>query len=347
MRTENTAVSQNKLFYAVASLLFLVAAFLYLIRFFITPELIYPIRIDSLYVKYEAERNAVFSSDDQPEKSIQVYFNPLMLGMPYDLFDVKTFDGLLLKGWFIPSQEENANTLLIVHDLSESKLNYLNLIKQMHDRGLNVCAVDMRAHGNSEGGEFSPGMVALADMKSILDSLLKRDDANRIAIFGVGIGAASAIQIADYDGRCDALILQSPFDNFSDYVDNYAARKWKGMEFLFRAVLRRELEKRIRSDLSFFDLSEVIRCVNIPTLVIAGSNDEIVSPRFSKTVYDSCAASKKKLYLVEKASHHNIELLGGDEYYNFISEFVINSVPKKQKDTRFKKLALNDHEGHH
>ena len=330
----------------MASLLFLSATFLFLCNFFISPELIYPTRIDSLYVKYKAEVSSRFVQDD-PEKVNQVYFNPLMLGMPYDDFNVTTHDSLQLKGWYIPSTDEDANTLLIIHDLSQSKLNYLNLMKQMHDRGLNVCAVDMRAHGNSEGVEFSLGTTSLADMKTILDSLLRKNGTNRIAIFGAGIGAASAIQSARFDGRSDALILQSPFDNFSDYVNDYAKRKWNGMEFLLRAVLRRELEKRIQYDLSLLDMSEMISEVDVPTLIISGSNDEIVSPRFSKTVYEASGAKKKKLYLVEKAEHQNIELLGDEAYYNTITEFIINSIPRKAKDTRFKKLALNDHEGHH
>src|SRR6185369_4211090 len=298
----------------------------------------YPVRIDSLYVKYEAERNSEIISLDLPGKSSQVFYNPASLGMKYENFNIKTVDGLTLKGWYVEAGED-ANTLLIIHDLNQSKLNYLNLMKQMHDRGLNVCGVDMRGHGNSEGEEFSPGMIAVADIKAIFDSLLKKTGTNHIAVFGVGIGAAVAIECASFDGRSDVLILQSPFGSFSDYVANYSKRKWGSMAFLFHAVLERELEQRLQYDLQDLDLSEIIKYVNTPTLVISGSDDEIIPSMESYAVFDSSAAREKKLYLVRNGRHDNIEQLDGEDYYNCIAEFILNTVPRKSKETRFKKLA--------
>ncbi len=338
MKTEPETVSQNNLFYAIASLLLLIAAFIFLCRFFITPDLIYPTRIDSLYVKYEAARNSEILSQDMPGKSTQVFFNPASLGMTYQDFTVKTTDGLTLKGWYVEAGED-ANTLLIIHDLSQSKLNYLNMIKQMHDRGLNVCGVDMRAHGNSEGDEFSPGMVAVSDVKAIFDSLLKKTGTNHIAVFGVGLGAAIAIECASFDGRSDVLILQSPFSSFSEYVNRYVKRKWGRMAFLFHSVLERELEVRLQYELTQLDLSEIIKYVYMPTLVISGSDDEIVPSIDSYAVFDSSAAREKKLYLVRNGRHDNIEQLDGEDYYNCIAEFILNTIPKKPKETRFKKLA--------
>jgi alpha-beta hydrolase superfamily lysophospholipase len=331
-------MSLNKLFYSIASLLLLFAGFIFLCKLLIAPELIYPLRVDSLYVKYEAE-HAINNSVVKP---VPPLYNPSSLGMKYDNFNVKTMDGLTLSGWYVRSEDEGANTLLILHDLSESKINYINFIKQMNDRGLNVCAVDMRAHGNSEGGEFIPGAVVLSDVKIIFDSLLKKPETNHIAVFGVGTGSAIALQDASVDGRSDALILQSPFANFSDYVENYSKRKWGKMSFILHIVLERELEDRLQYELTDLDLSEIAKYVKTPTLFICGSNDEITPPSNSYAIYDSSGADKKNLILVKNATHRMIEENGGEEYYNKIAEFIINAIPKKIKDTRFKKLAMNN-----
>ncbi len=330
-------MSLNKLFYSIASLLLLFAAFIFLCRVFITPELIYPNRVDSLYVKYEVEKNI----NKVTGKSVQAFFNPASLGMKYENFDVKTADGLLLRGWYVTTGEAESNTLLIIHDLSESKINYLNFIKQMNDRDLNVCVVDMRAHGNSEGDEFTTGIVAASDVKIIFDSLLKKPETNHIAVFGAGIGAAIAIQNASLDGRGDVLILQNAFANFADYVEDYSKRKWGGTAFILHSVLERELEDRLQYELIDLDLSEIIKYVTIPTLFICGSNDEIISPRNTYSMYDSSGAKEKNLILVKNAKHNTIEQHGGEEYYNKIAEFILNTVPRKPKDTRFKKLALS------
>jgi alpha-beta hydrolase superfamily lysophospholipase len=332
------AMSLNKLFYSVASLLLFFAAFIFLCRVFITPELIYPHRIDSLYVKYEVER----SVNNLTGKNVQAFYNPSSLGMKYENFNIKTADGILLYGWYIASDEPEANTLLIIHDLSESKINYLNFIKQMNDRGLNVCALDMRGHGNSEGDAFIPGTAMLCDMKIIFDSLFKKPETTHVAVFGVGIGTAAAVQSASIDGLGDALILQSPFTNFADYVEDYSKRKWGSMAFILHSVLERELEERLQYELTGLDLSETIKYVDTPTLFICGSNDEIIPPRNAYSMYDSSGAKEKNLILVKNAKHNTIEQNGGEEYYNKIAEFILNAIPKKPKDTRFKKLAIKE-----
>jgi alpha-beta hydrolase superfamily lysophospholipase len=338
-------MSLNKLFYSIASLLLLIAAFIFLCRVIITPELIYPTRVDSLYVKYEVERSvnsAMEKTDDKVTPPYQAFYNPSSLGMMYEKFDVKTADGTSLFGWYVTSDDTEANTLLIIHDLSESKINYLNFVKQMNDRGLNVCVIDMRGHGESGGDAFLPGMTAISDVQIIFDSLLKKPGTNHIAVFGVGIGAAVAIQNASLDGRGEALILQSPFANFADYVEDYSKRKWGKMAFILHSVLERELEDRLQFELTDLDLSETIKYINIPTLFICGSNDEIIPPRNTYSIYDSSGAKEKNLILVKNAKHHTIEQNGGEEYYNKIAEFIMNVIPKKPKDTRFRKLAIKN-----
>ncbi len=330
----------NKFFYSVASLLLLIAAFIFASTFFVAPDLIYPVRVDSLYVKYESERATRTASHDSLGKALPVLFNPSSLGMKYEKFDVQTADGLILRGWYIANGDEEANTLLIIHDLSQSKINYLNMMKQMNDRGLNICAIDMRAHGNSDGTEFSPGMAAVSDFKNIVDSLLKKKSTNHIAVFGSGMGAAIVIQAASIDERFSALISQSPFSDFSAYVSQYSKRKWGKMSFIFHPVLERALEKRLQYELTELNLSEVIKYVKIPSLFICGDNDEIIQPIETYAVYDSSGAKEKNLILVKKAGHDNIEQTGGEEYYNTIAQFIANAVPKKPRDTRYKKLAL-------
>ncbi len=330
----------NKFFYLITGLLFLLAAFIFACPFFITPELICPVRVDSLYVKYESEKNAISNPQDVVVKINPPLYNPGSLGMAYQNFNIKTADSLTLRGWYVSTGEEESNTLLIIHDLSQSKISYLNMMKQMYDRGLNICAVDMRAHGNSDGDEFSPGMVTVADFKIVLDSLQKKKETNHVAVFGAGLGAAVAIQLASVDERCEALIVQSPFVNFYDYVNNYVKRKWKIMGFVLHVVLERKLEKQLQYELKDLDLPEIVRYIKTPSLFICGGNDEIIAPVETYATYDSSGAKEKNLILVKKAEHDNIEQIGGEEYYNSIAQFIANVIPKKVKDTRFKKLAL-------
>lgn len=61
------------------------------------------------------------------------------------------------------------------------------------------------------------------------------------------------------------------------------------------------------------DLPLLASVVKTPTLVVTGSEDELVFPTESLAVFDSSAAPKKDLLLIRKAGHQNIDELGGAE----------------------------------
>jgi alpha-beta hydrolase superfamily lysophospholipase len=215
----------------------------------------------------------------------------------------------------------------------------LNFAKQMHDRGFNVLLIDLRAHGNSGGNNFSPGILSVSDVKAVLDTLLAIPFSNHIAIFGSGLSSAIALQSALYDGRADAIVLQCPFNNFSDWVKKYARQKWGPGYFIFHSVLQRKLEERMLIQLKDFTLAGMSRLVETPLLLIAAGDDRLYNPLDSYTVYDSAAAEKKDLFLIKKSTHENIELEGGEQYFNTIGAFINTVLPKRVIKTRNKKMT--------
>ncbi len=237
-------MSFAKVFYLFSSLLLLTAAFIIFSPTLISPELINPVRIDSLYITLQKAQAS--NSQDSSDNSSTLFFNPSEVNLRYENFDVTTTDKQILRGWFVSCDDSIANTLIIIHDLNESKIKYINLIRQLHDRGLNVCAVDMRAHGNSDGLEFSPGIVAVSDMKKLIDTLQVKLHTKRIAVFGAGVGAAIAMQAAANDNRIEAVIAQSPFSNYERYVNNYAHLHWRFMNRILLPVIKRKIENRVR-----------------------------------------------------------------------------------------------------
>jgi pimeloyl-ACP methyl ester carboxylesterase len=225
----------RKVFNTISIFVLLIGAFIAILPTVVIPDLIYPHRIDSAYVAFH--RNQL--NTEQHENGI--YFNPGDLNLAYESLRVQTFDSITLQGWYIPVNDSDAATLVIIHDVNESKIKYLNLAKQMHDRGVKVFLYDLRAHGNSEGLQFSPGLISVNDVKSVLDSLETKAETAHIILMGMGIGAGIAIQAAALDYRCKAVIAQCPYNDFSDYVHRYAKHEWQGMTKFYTPVLEREL----------------------------------------------------------------------------------------------------------
>lgn len=320
----------NKLFFAFSSIILLVAAFIYLSPALITNDFIYPLRVDSIYVRYHSVPNTAIDSN---------VLSPTDEGLIYKDITIKVNNGVELKGWYIPTIDTPANTVMIIHDLNQSKIMLLDHIRQLHDRGLHIFVVDLRAHGTSDGQVFTPGMPVIADMKISLDTLLKMQDTKHIVLFGMGIGAAIAMQTAVYDGRCDALILQSPFNNLQTYLDRYSYNKWGGMKYLWYPIFKKKVEKLLQYPIAELDLAKIASYSDLPVLFITGGDDEDVYTSETLQVYLASASPKKELFLVKNAGHYNIAAVGGEKYYNRISNFILNILPKQPKKTRFKKLV--------
>jgi len=330
----------NKFFYLLSSLLAFLAVFVYFSPSVVTTDFIYPVRVDSVYASLHDELPG-----DVPEDSGKIIlepskvFNPSSLGLPYHSFNVRTIDNLWLRGWYVEAADTPANTIILIHDLNRSKINLLDHIRQFHDRGLNVCAVDMRAHGNSDGIEFSPGMPAILDVKMIIDELLLRENTNHLVLMGFGIGSAIAMQVAAYDGRCDAIILQSPSNNLSNYLERYAHHKWGLMKFLWYPVFIRRVEDLLQYSVGELDLSVIARYTKTPALFISASEDNLSFTTEILAIYDSSSARQKSLYLVKDADRNSIEETGGADYYNRITQFINQAIPRKPKSSRFKKFT--------
>jgi uncharacterized protein len=327
-------MNANKFFYILGSFLLLLSAFIIISPSLIAPDFIYPERIDSAYV--------AFHVGPTMENVDSIPLTPADVNLKYTSLSILNNEKLKLKGWYVSSADTPANTILIIHDLNQSKLMLIDYFKQFHDRGLNVCAFDLRAHGESEGTVFSPGLPALRDMKLIIDELLKNHQNRRIILMGLGIGSAIAMQAAVSDGRIDALILQSPFDKLTTYLNRYSYKKWGGMKHVWLPVFERKAEKLLGYPVRDLDLKKISGFVMTPTFFITGAEDDIVYTSETLQVYESSAAKKKDLFLVRNAGHVNIAAIGGEKYYNRIAAFINTVIPRETKKTRFKKLVFND-----
>jgi alpha-beta hydrolase superfamily lysophospholipase len=332
-------MNRSRFFFSFAAVLVLTAVFIFIVPSLVTPDLLQPQRIDSSYIEFQ--RQQILKSNPENFESIDstILFNPADLGMEYSDISVLTADNQKLRGWYISSGDTNANSILVLHDWNESKILKLNFAKQMHDRGFNIMLIDLRAHGNSGGNNFSPGILSVSDVKVMLDTLLAIPYSNHVAIFGSGLSSGIALQSALYDGRADALVLQCPFNSFSEWVQKYSRRKWGAGSFIFHPVLQRKMEDLMLMPLKDFNLAEIGSFVETPMLLVAAGEDDLYKSIDSYAVYDSSRAEKKDLILVRKATHENIELEGGEYYFNTIGAFINGVLPKRVIKTRNRKMT--------
>lgn len=306
---------------------------------FIINEKLYPLRVDSAYV-YALQSK--YDKDLKEGRAIPgktFYYSPSQLGMEYEDIAIESQDSIILKGWYFNKPHEpNGITLLILHDVGEGKLNYLDKAKSFIDLGFRVCVMDLRASGESEGSFFTLGNRGVRDITDILDFLYCYAETDHIAIIATGTGAALAIENNSIDNRIFSLVIQNPFLNFKDYLFSFGEEKWGPLNLLFYKLMERETENKMQISLDSLNLERLISRITIPTLFITAEKNKS-NQAFLISLYRASGAINKKFKKADEKPVQYTEENDLKDYYNTVASFVISNIPVKQKKTRFKKLA--------
>jgi len=309
-------------------------------------ELVYPVRIDSAYV-VAMQRNSKGSTQDSIDPSRYLY-KPEQLALGYENLSVQTNDSLELKGWYFPPfYEELGITILIIHDINESKISYLQAAKAFSERGFRVCCMDMRGCGASEGEYFTMGTVTSTDISNILNRLYARPETKHIALMGSGTGAAIAIQSFVYDQRPIALVAQNSFASLTAYYSRFARIKWGILGRWFFPLMKKELDAQTGFNSDSLNLQKMILRVTKPTLFVARAKESIDDLKETHLLFELSPSAKKEFVFFRDKAANDTLTEPHKAYYDKISAFISTSVPKKEIRTRFRKLVLNDHKVNH
>ena len=139
-------------------------------------------------------------------------------------------DGTLIDVWVIQATPEYTlhtngkprGTILVLHDLGESKGNTLKLGRALSEKGYDVVLPDLRAHGRSTGTYATYGAKEKTDLASIMAGLLQEHQIDGdIFVFGEGYGGSIAIGYALTDTEnCKGVIALQPYAGPRSVLEN-------------------------------------------------------------------------------------------------------------------------------
>lgn len=137
---------------------------------------------------------------------------------PYQNFHIITNDHIGLNGWYLP-QKTARGTVILFHGHGGNKSGVLTEANLFYNYGYNVCMVDFRAHGNSQGNVCTIGYKESADVKAAYDYVAAKGEKN-IVLWGISLGAATITKaMAEYDEiHPEKVILEMPFGSLTDAV---------------------------------------------------------------------------------------------------------------------------------
>ena len=142
-------------------------------------------------------------------------------GIPFtDLhFGVDTTGQPQLNGWWIPSDNPDNPTVLMLHSGEGNISDTLPQAINLHDANLNVLLFDYRGYGRSLG--LNPSNATMqADAETALTYLTttRAISPTAILVYGTGVGASLATNLCANHPNLPGLILESPTGDLEQQV---------------------------------------------------------------------------------------------------------------------------------
>lgn len=255
-------------------------------------------------------------------RSLGLPVTPDEAGLPFEKIAVEVSPDVSLDCWLIRAQAPAAGTLLYLHGVGDCKIDGIRFAKLFHQRNFHVFLFDSRRHGESGGSYCTYGYYERSDLSKLIDYLSGRKDIDlgKIGMFGTSMGAAVALQSAALDPRVSAVVAENSFATLRTIFDDYQKRIIKlPFHYLRNIVIKRS---EYLANFKARDVSplESVKNIRIPLLFIYGSEDHLISYRYSVRLYEA-ANEPKSLFPIEKAKHNDVWNVAGVAYETRLLEF--------------------------
>ncbi len=249
-------------------------------------------------------------------------------------FAISVSDTIKLRGWLIEASSNPAKgTVVLLHGIGSCKEHMLDTGEWLSHQGFNVVTYDSRAHGESSGIYCTYGYYEARDLSVVLDTLTHRyPDLFPFAVYGNSFGGAVALRAMAIDSRLSCGIIESSFATLEEVAYDYM-RRLTGIPFhwVSRLVLRRA------GEIAGFQPEQVnpanaARHITQPVLLIHGTEDDHVSIRYGRRIYQQLSSRKKVWYPIPGGTHYNLWKVGGEGYpqqiIGFLNDCLSDAVPE-------------------
>jgi len=225
---------------------------------------------------------------------------PADAGLAFDVARIQTEDGETLHSWWIPADAAmsassakpragpdgatSKGTILFFHGNAGNISGRVPIGKQLHNLGYNVLMVGYRGYGESTGSPSEEGFYR--DAKAAWRYATEKQGVapSDVILLGRSLGGAPATWLAT-QVKPRALILESAFTSVPDVAAHH---------YPF-------LPARWLSRIQFDNLSR-IRELDMPVVVIHGTEDEVVPFAHGRQLFEAAGEPK---HFVETSARHN------------------------------------------
>jgi len=213
---------------------------------------------------------------------------PAAYGLAAECVGFRSQDDLDVAGWWLTdgiSAEAGRATIVVVHGLGGNRASMLPTATFLVAAGYDVLAIDLRAHGESEGTYPSPGYLEVAEVAAAVDHAHRRRP-SPVILLGHSLGGVAVLHAAGRGVDVAAVVADSAFVSSFDMMDGLRAGQTSrmaqiGLRFASSRSLAGFMAFMMRVgggqgiDARRADLMPVLPRVRCPVLFVTGDRDDI------------------------------------------------------------------------
>jgi len=219
---------------------------------------------------------------------------------------VKSTDGLMLHGSYLPAKEPERFILLCHGYRGNCFGDFANIARFLHENHCNLLFIDQRCCGESEGEYITFGAREQYDVQTWAYYIARRNKKKLpIYLYGESMGAASVLMASGrkLPEEVRGIISDCGFRSMEGQIKDMA-KDWFHLRWIGLLLLRLKIFCRAFAGFRMKDASveEAMKKNKRPILFFHGEKDTYVNPINSRINFYLCRAPKE-LVLVPEARH--------------------------------------------
>ena len=230
-------------------------------------------------------------------------------------------DGIHLKGLYYNFGSDTA--VLILGGRPETCIYSLYYAYPYAENKVNVCVLDPRAHGLSEGIYSGCGYKEQEDLLAFAKVLIQRG-IKKIILHGICVGSCASAFLAtreDCPKEIKGLITDGLFIHYDEQLKKRIAKN-KGPVYPTAWIFRHKIKKLYGIDCSKVGPISVLPSLRLPCLMMASKEDIFSLPKNTQLLFDINGSPDKQMEWFEHGPHSHLRRVDSEHYDRCVSDFI-------------------------